>query len=259
MFTLQKKVFRGWSPDRRRYIYGGAVHDRNDEWYIIPQSLTPIHVLKQSVGQSSCIQDDHGRTIFEGDTIRRDNGQAAIVKLGRFINHEWIDTGNQQIGREEYGWYLQPLDMPNVSVRFNPNAWFCCEVVPKSYWIPPYKLICTVQTGELDELQIDVFTGHRFFEFDRAHAITRAEQIAKDFEDLQVIVQSGDTWEPHIMLSAKKIPPHPVEAIRFRFSLPPRYKEHYNIVSRYDFWNILFTHYESPEIVFYPVRYHVER
>lgn len=139
LFSLPKRAFRGWSPTLKKYVYGGVVHDRTGEWYIIPQLLTPIHVLKQSVGQSTCIMDGCGRTIFEGDTIRCKNGKAALIKLGRFIHHEWIDTDDQFIAREEYGWYLQPLDTPNISVRFNPNAWLYCEVIPKSYWIPSGK------------------------------------------------------------------------------------------------------------------------
>lgn len=133
MFIIQKRVFRGWSPFYKKYIYGGAVHDKTNQWYIIPNSLTPIHVLERSVGQSTCIQDYHGRTIFEGDIVRCTNGEIALVKLGLFIHHEWLDTNDKLIGREEYGWYLKPLKMPNISVRFNPNAWFYCEVISSSY------------------------------------------------------------------------------------------------------------------------------
>ena len=71
----QKMLYRGWSERHNKYIFGGIACDSSGNIYIVPHSLIPILVQRDSVGQSTGIHDKHNILIFEGDIVKCLNGE----------------------------------------------------------------------------------------------------------------------------------------------------------------------------------------
>lgn len=132
----QKMLYRGWSERHNKYIFGGIACDSSGNIYIVPHSLIPILVQRDSVGQSTGIHDKHNKLIFEGDIVKCLNGELAVVKLGMYRDAEkaqWLYGYLENLhGRSEYGWYLQNIKSPSHCTQLMSKTWNYCEIIMNS-------------------------------------------------------------------------------------------------------------------------------
>ena len=83
-FTMREILFRGWSKDSKKWVYGHIFKDRLEEYHLTHKgtdgNIHMFRVEKESIGQYTGLLYPNNEKIFEGDIVKDFLGNIKIVE-----------------------------------------------------------------------------------------------------------------------------------------------------------------------------------
>lgn len=115
--------FRGKGIDTDLWFYGGYAKEYNDdgeeEFYIVDDPFL-IPVKKETVGQSTGIEDSNGNLIYKGDIVSFYNDKEYIFKPTKAV--VIYDSGAFMLEHEKMGKeYLREINIEDMCIKVIGN------------------------------------------------------------------------------------------------------------------------------------------
>lgn len=118
---MREILFRGKRADNDEWIYGGYVHKKNSDTYIVTSTIgtsckceinnmivTAFSVDLETVGQFTGFTDDNGVKIFEGDIVAS-RCMVSIIAHGWYLDTEIASYAESEPFSRCYGWYSDEI------------------------------------------------------------------------------------------------------------------------------------------------------